>query len=108
MAFVCGVADAATITGWNTANVAVSTTTAGVEGESVIYDRAPTAVGAQTGGKVIFDGDEADKPGLRTFTGLCVTGSCESSGAGGRAVASWRAAASSAMAGSRAASDSRT
>lgn len=53
------------ITGWNTGNVSISTTTDGVAGESVIYDRAPSDAGARTSGKVIFDGSESNWPGLK-------------------------------------------
>lgn len=56
------------ITGWNTNNVAVSTSSTDVAGESVIYDRVPTTAGAVTSGKIIFDGSESDTPGLKVVT----------------------------------------
>lgn len=56
---------AVVITGWSTGNVDVSTATNGVPGQSVIYDRAPTASGAVTSGRLVFDGTESDTPGLR-------------------------------------------
>tara|TARA_R110001592_G_scaffold357416_1_gene660721 strand:+ start:321039 stop:322205 length:1167 start_codon:yes stop_codon:yes gene_type:complete len=55
---------AAIISGWNGNNVVTTTGTDGA-GETVIYDRAPSATGATTSGKVIFDGDEAIAPGLK-------------------------------------------
>lgn len=57
---------AATITGWNTSNVVTTTNTDGT-GQSVIYDG--TTSGANTSGKVIFDGDESFSPGLTVETG---------------------------------------
>ncbi|MDP5071907.1 MAG: choice-of-anchor F family protein, partial [Congregibacter sp.] len=60
---------ATTITGWNTSNV----DTTSVPGQSVIYDSTTTS-GANTSGKVIFDGDESFSPGLTVETGAFSAG----------------------------------
>ncbi len=56
---------AAVITGWNLDNVAVSTSASSVEGTSTIFDRAATDAGATATGRVTFDGDEANSPGVK-------------------------------------------
>ena len=62
---------AATITGWNTSNVAIDTSnTDGVTGSSEIYDRAlnpdgSIPSGATTSGTVVFTPPEALSPGIK-------------------------------------------
>lgn len=59
------VAEAATITAWNTGNVAVGPTVAdGDTGFSVVYDRDPTAAGAVTNGRIAYSAPEANTPGM--------------------------------------------
>ncbi|MBC7153248.1 MAG: choice-of-anchor F family protein [Rhodobacteraceae bacterium] len=58
-------AQAATITGWNTGNVAVGPVVAdGETGFSVVYDRAPLALGAVTNGRIAYTAPEANSPGM--------------------------------------------
>jgi hypothetical protein len=66
---------AAVITGWNLDNVAVSTTAPNVEGTSTLYDRAATDPAAKVTGRVTFDGDEANSPGVKIINDDAFTGS---------------------------------
>jgi hypothetical protein len=60
------VAYGATITGWNTSNVAVAPTPAnGVTAYSVVYDRPATDPSAVTNGRIAFTPPEAVSPGLQ-------------------------------------------
>jgi hypothetical protein len=61
---------AAVITGWNLDNVSVSTATPNVAGTSTIS--AGTA--ASTTGRITFDGDEADSPGVKIINDDSLTG----------------------------------
>ena len=57
---------AATITGWNTSNVDVDTSTAiGVTGTSEVYDRPVGAPGATTSGTIVFEPPESASPGIK-------------------------------------------
>jgi hypothetical protein len=59
-------ATAATIEGWNTANVLVGATPPdGETGASVIYDRDPADPAATTSGKIVFTPPEAVGPGIK-------------------------------------------
>jgi hypothetical protein len=69
-------AQAAVITGWNTANVVVGPTVAdGETGFSVIYDRDPAAAGAVTNGRVAYSAPEANTPGMTVLTDNAATSS---------------------------------
>lgn len=64
--FFCGVAQAASITGWNTGNVDVGITPdAGVTGFSTVFDRPFPDVDAVTNGRIAFTPDEAVSPGIK-------------------------------------------
>jgi hypothetical protein len=66
---------AAVITGWNLDNVAVSTTAPNVEGTSTLYDRSAADAAAKVTGRVTFDGDEANSPGVKIINDDALTGS---------------------------------
>lgn len=61
-----GLAEAATITGWNTENVAVAATPPdGETGVSVVYDQNPANPGATSSGQIVFTPPEAISPGIQ-------------------------------------------
>jgi len=64
-----GIGQAASITGWNTANVEIGP--AGVSGASTVYDRDVTGgtAGAVTNGRIAYDFPEADSPGIKVVQG---------------------------------------
>lgn len=63
----CGIAQAASITAWNTGNVDVGDNPAviGDTGFSVVYDRAFPAAGAMSNGRIAFTPPEAVSPGIK-------------------------------------------
>lgn len=71
-----GPAAAGTITAWNTDNVAVPATdpAPGDTGESIIYDRDPTAPGAVTNGKIVYTPPEGVGPGIEVENGAYTFG----------------------------------
>lgn len=64
--FICGAANAASITGWNTGNVDVGITPPeGITGFSTVFDRPFPDVDAVTNGRIAFTPDEAVSPGIK-------------------------------------------
>ncbi len=65
IALLAGGAQAATITGWDQANVDVAPTPAdGETGASVVYDGDPAAAGSTSSGQIVFTPPEAVSPGI--------------------------------------------
>lgn len=56
---------AAVITGLETGNLSISTTDPATAGTTEIYDRTLPHSAARTSGRIVFDGDESDSPGLK-------------------------------------------
>jgi len=75
---------AASITGWNTDNVAVPAVPPppDVTGESVNFDRESTAAGAVTNGKVVYTPPEGVPPGVTVENGAFTFGPASATATG--------------------------